>query len=84
MAVAWLPKVVVEGPPNPVIEVLNEATGEYEYRVRMKGNNFSPKVFSQEKYTIRVGYPEQGNWKQLDHLTGSAVKVNGEEIRILF
>lgn len=63
-AVAWLPTIEVKGDPDPVVEVYRQESGELEYAVRMMGNTFIPKVFSKEKYRIRVGYPESGLWME--------------------
>ena len=62
-AIAWLPTLKFEGEPNPVVEIINQDTGETEYIVRAKGTEFAPKVFSTDTFTIRVGYPEKGEWK---------------------
>ena len=77
-AIAWLPKVNVNGEPDPVVELINQETGEYEYMVRIKGNEFSPKVFSGGLYTIRVGYPEHDNWKTIENLEGLSNKDEQE------
>jgi alkaline phosphatase D len=73
-AFAWLPKLNFNGEPDPVVEVINQETGEYEYMVRIKGNEFSPKVFSGGLYTLRVGYPEQDNWQTIENLEGLSSK----------
>ena len=73
-AVAWLPTLKIKGTPDPVIEVINLKTGETEYMVRIKGNEFSPKVFSNDTFTIRLGYPEKGIWKSFENLKPDPVK----------
>jgi hypothetical protein len=40
---------------NPVVQVVNEKTGEVEYTLRIKGDSFKPFVFATGKYTVRVG-----------------------------
>jgi alkaline phosphatase D len=82
-AAAWLPKLIISGEPDPVIEVINQGTGEYEYMVRIKGNEFSPKVFSGGHYTIRVGYPEHDNWKTIENLAALSSK-DEQELQIDF
>jgi hypothetical protein len=37
-----------------VIEVEDEKTGELVYCVRIKGNEFNPKIFAQSSYKITV------------------------------
>lgn len=73
-AKAWLPTIKVSGEPNPVVEVINEKTGETEYIVRIKGNDFAPKVFSNDTFTIRIGYPEKNIWKSNENLKASPRK----------
>ena len=62
-ATAWLPKLEVSGLNNPVVQVINEATDKIEYTIRIKGNTWSPKVFANGKYTIKVGN-QDGNDKE--------------------
>jgi alkaline phosphatase D len=65
-AVAWLPALNIKGNANPVVEVINETTKETEYIVRIIGNTFNPKVFSNGVYSIRTGYPETDTWKIME------------------
>ena len=53
-ALAYLPTISVEGIENPVIEINDEKTGELIYCVRIKGNEFKPKVFKQSSYKITL------------------------------
>lgn len=59
-AVAYLPKIKVNGMNNPVLELIRESTGECVYTLPLKGNGFTPKVFNKEKFTIRVKDSETG------------------------
>lgn len=54
---AWLPELRVEGPPDPVIQVSDEAYGEIIYTLRIKGDRIRPWTFRDGQYTLRVGYP---------------------------
>ncbi len=56
-AVAWLPHLKVTGMIDPVIEVIDEASKEVVYTLRIAGSSFHPKVFREGLYTIRVGEP---------------------------
>lgn len=67
-AEGWLPTIRVEGEPNPVIDVINEKTGEREYIVRISGNEFTPKVFSNDLYKIKLSYPEKGIGKEINNI----------------
>ncbi len=61
-AVAYLPMLKVTGQTDPLIKVIDEATGEWVYAMRIKGSTFKPKVFKGGKYTIEVG---EGESKQV-------------------
>lgn len=49
--------------------MINEDSGETIYTIRIKGNQFKPKVFSTGSYTIKVG--EKGNEKIISGLKSS-------------
>jgi len=55
----WLPALKISGDPDPVVEIINQTTGELEYILRIKGNEFKPKIFSNDKFIVKVGYPEK-------------------------
>jgi hypothetical protein len=82
-AKAWLPAIEVTGEPNPVIEVINNKTLETEYIVRIIGNKFSPKVFSKDTFTVKIGYPESGNWKTVENVNALDGK-DKETIQVTF
>jgi hypothetical protein len=63
--VAYLPPLDIEGMEDPVIEVTNEVTGDIEYILRIKGNSFKPMAFSMDPHTIRIGDPENDQWKTI-------------------
>jgi alkaline phosphatase D len=65
----FLPKIKVANLDNPVIFVTNESSGELEYAVRIKGNFWVPKVFSDEKFSIKIGDPDLDIWKEINNLT---------------
>ncbi|MHC4440503.1 MAG: metallophosphoesterase family protein, partial [Planctomycetota bacterium] len=54
-AVAYLPTIEVQGMKNPVVQVIDESSGEIVYTLRINGTSFKPKVFKIEEYTIKVG-----------------------------
>jgi hypothetical protein len=53
--VAWLPELHFEGIENPVVQVLDERTGEVLYTLRVRGRSFQPPVFGYGTYTINAG-----------------------------
>lgn len=62
-AAAWLPELEFEGVTDPVVQVINQQSGEIEYTLRIKGTRFRPKVFALGRYTLRVGDPDADNMK---------------------
>ena len=53
--VAWLPELMFTGQADPVAQVVEEATGDVLYTVRVTGNRFQPAVYQPGKYTVKVG-----------------------------
>ena len=51
----WLPELRFDKGVNPVVQVIEEATGEVLYTARARGNRFQPRVYSKGKYTVKVG-----------------------------
>ena len=54
--VAWLPEV--EGPadvPQPIVQVIDDRTGELVCSLRVQTPRFKPWVFADGLYTIRIG-----------------------------
>lgn len=56
-ASAYLPSLRIEGMDDPVVQVVDEASGEVVYTLRINGTTFRPKVFKAGTYTVRVGEP---------------------------
>ncbi|MEX1238278.1 MAG: alkaline phosphatase D family protein [Cyclobacteriaceae bacterium] len=73
-AFGYLPTLQIQGARDPVIQVINEANGEVEYTLRIKGNSFKPKVFGRGRYTVNVGDPDRGKEKTIKGLTSSQGK----------
>lgn len=53
--VGFLPELVVIGVDRPVIQVVNETTGEVLYTVRASSSRFKPPVYSEGTYTVKIG-----------------------------
>ena len=51
----WLPELRFDKGVNPVVQVIEEATGEVLYTARARGNRFQPRVYSKGKYTVKIG-----------------------------
>lgn len=58
---AWLPELHFEGATNPVMQVIEEKTGDIVYTVRVPGDRFQPPVYAPGKYTIKVGRDRPDN-----------------------
>jgi len=55
--IGYLPKLIIDK-ADQVVQVINEETKEIIYTLRIKGNEFTPKVFEDATYTIIVGEGE--------------------------
>ena len=53
--VGFLPELIVTGAPRPVVQVVEEATGEILYTARIDSNRFRPPVYAGGTYTLNVG-----------------------------
>ncbi len=67
-ALAYLPKIVVKGTTDPVVQVIDQLYGDIVYTVRIKGTEFTPKVFRDGLYTIKVSQPDKGLVKILPNV----------------
>jgi alkaline phosphatase D len=66
---AWLPLLEIEGTEHPVVQVVEERSGEVLYTLRIAGRRFRPHVFATGSYTVRVGEPETSRLKELRGVT---------------
>jgi len=53
--IGYLPEMVVKGVERPVVQVIEDATGDILYTVRMDSNRFKPPVYSKGNYTVKIG-----------------------------
>ena len=53
--IGYLPTLQIEGVPNAVVQVIEEATGDILYTVRTPGSKFQPPVYTPGRYTVKVG-----------------------------
>ncbi|MEY4485342.1 MAG: hypothetical protein RL693_2794 [Verrucomicrobiota bacterium] len=51
----WLPELVFESGINPVVQVIEDATGEILYTIRAQGGRFHPRVYATGKHTLKLG-----------------------------
>lgn len=50
----YLPEVTYPEGSDPVLEVIEEATGEFMYALRVTGSSYRPKVFAPGRYTVTL------------------------------
>ncbi|MBM4025623.1 MAG: hypothetical protein FJ280_09480 [Planctomycetes bacterium] len=60
--VGYLPEVVVNGAPDPVVQVVSEADGDILYTQRIQGSRFRPHVYGPGTYTVKVGRDRPDAW----------------------
>ena len=81
-AVAFLPEIKVNGMSDPVLQVVEERTGKIVYTLRLNGNSYRPKVFTNGTYTVHVGNQDADQMQTLAGLVaepeeaGSSVEVS--------
>jgi hypothetical protein len=73
----WLPELVFEGAENSIVQVIEEATGEILYTVRIEGTRFQPRVYAAGKYTVIIGR-EKPNAKTIKGLEAGEKAVVGQ------
>jgi hypothetical protein len=81
---AWLPAINVSGLERPpVIQVIDERSGEIVYTLRVRDSVYQPKVFKSGTYTLHVGEPGTDKMKALTGIR-SGTREQQEEIRVRF
>lgn len=81
-ATAFLPQLEIGGISQPVVQIVDERTGEIEYTVRVNQPWFDPKVFAPGPYTIRVIDPEGNRQRELRNI--AAGPRDNRRLRIEF
>jgi len=80
--VGYLATVDVTGLQDPVIQLIDEGSGEVVYTVRIAGTTFRAKVFDADKtYTLVVSEPDSG---QTQRLTGLTVAGANDTVEVIF
>ncbi|MGD8278115.1 MAG: alkaline phosphatase D family protein, partial [Gemmatimonadota bacterium] len=77
--VAYLPVIEVAGMRDPVIQVVDERTGEAVYTLRIAGASIRPPVFTAGAYRIGIGEPGTARWTER---TATAPAAPGDTVRI--
>jgi len=81
--VAWLPDLKIQGASDPVVQVIDQGSGEIMKITRAHDGFYRPGVFEKDtRYTLRVGDPgaglpwwEKKNLKPLDEPGKKSLKV---------
>jgi alkaline phosphatase D len=79
---AHLPRLNVRGAEDPVLEVIDEKTGELVYCLRLTGQTWQPHVFEPGKYTVRISVPETGKMKELKGLEAKSTNDAVVEVAV--
>ena len=79
---AHLPTLKISGVKNPVLQVIEELTGELVYALRLPGLRWQPHVFAPGNYTVRVSEPESGRAKELTGIAAVADNKRVLEIKV--
>jgi hypothetical protein len=74
---AWLPELHFQGVVDPVVQVLEEQTGDVVYTIRVAGKRFQPRVFAPGRYTVKVGR-DHPDGAMFQGLTGQEKSDAGE------
>ncbi len=73
-AAGYLPEIQVEGLSDPVVQVVDETSGEIVYTLRIQGDRFRPKIFRRwATYTVRVNDPESSRSREYTAVAPDAV-----------
>ena len=75
-----LPELVIRGAELPVVQVVDEASGETAYTLRLPSPRWRPFAFVAGPHTIRVSDPESGAARELTGV--AATPENEEELEI--
>lgn len=80
--VGWLPQFNFEGLINPVVQVIEQATGDIVSTIRIDGTQYQPPVFASGKYTVRIGRDRPdgavfGNLEPKDQFAAGAITISG-------
>ncbi len=75
-----LPTLKIQGAENPVVQVIDEQSGEILYTLRIRGNTFRPSVFAAGAHTVKVSEPDSGREKSV---TGLALTTDAKATQVV-
>ncbi len=79
---AHLSELRINGVKNPVLQVIDEKSGELVYAFRLNGQSFRPHVFVPGKYTVIVGEPGTEKTKTLTGLVALAGNQTSLDVKV--
>ncbi len=76
----YLPELAFSSLNNPVVQVIEQASGDVLYTVRVQGNRFQPRVYKAGAYTVKYGAnkPDGGSLPDLS----SGEKGDGRTVAV--
>jgi len=80
--VAYLPRLMVRGTQDPVVQVIDESSGEIIYTLRIAGHEFTPPVSAPGRYRVMVSDPDAGRIKEVRALVAQARNTQTLEIEL--
>jgi hypothetical protein len=51
----WLPELIMEEFTDPVVQVVEQTSGDVLYTIRIQGDRFQPRVYSLGPHLVRIG-----------------------------
>ena len=73
----YLPELIFSGGKNPVVQVVEEMSGEVLYTVRARDGRFQPRGYSKGKHTVKIG-PQKPDTKTFAGLEPKLKSAAGE------
>jgi len=67
----------------PVVQIVNEITGETLYTLRIRDFSYQPGVFDEGSYTVHIGEPGTSSMQSLTGLLSSITKEQ-DQITVTF
>jgi len=81
MPAGYLPTLKFKLIENPVVQVVDEKTGEVVYTLRISGQEFRPAVYRPGIYTVRCGEPGTSRWKEIRKI--KSLPANVRKIQLI-
>ena len=73
----YLPELIFANGENPVVQIIEDKSGDVLYTVRARGGRFQPRVYSKGKHTVKIG-PQKPDAKTFAGLEPKLKSAAGE------